>query len=332
MRVMTPNTSSALSTRRSFLRNAAATLATATLAGPAFGATAPVSTSGAATAKSGAARVARSAAAFPICGLEKHFFEKYTPEQTAQTFAEIGIDLELTVRPDGHIKPANAADEMPLMAAAFKKHQRRILIVASSFIRPDEPHIESTLRTAKQLGIPYYRHRGFRYRAGTPIKEQIASFRSQAREFAAMNKSIGIQALYQNHAGAEHAGAAIWDLDQILDDIDPKLFGVALDARHLMVEQGRAWPTAVRLIAPRVGSLFVKSFRWERDKTVEVPLRDGIVTEAVVNAIAGDRPALPVCVHVEYAKLQPVPFAERAGIVGMFREDATLLRQWLGIA
>src|SRR5688572_7270483 len=200
---MTPPTSSAFSTRRSFLRNAAATLATATLAGPAFGATAPASTSSAETAKSGVARVARSAAAFPICGLEKHFFEKYTPEETARTFADIGIDLELTVRPDGHIKPANAAEELPAMAAAFARHQRRILIVASSFVRPDEPHIESTLRAAKKLGIPYYRHRGFRYRAGAPLKEQIASFRAQAREFAALNKEIGIQALYQNHAGAD---------------------------------------------------------------------------------------------------------------------------------
>lgn len=323
--------SSPIPTRRNFIRHAAIAAAAITLTRQATGAAAPSRSKPAGSANPGAARVSRPAAAFPICGLEKHFFEKYTPEQTAQTFADMGIDLELTLRPDGHIKPENAANELPIMAAAFARHHRRILIVASSFVRPDEPHIESTLRTAKKLGIPYYRHRGFRYRAGTPLKEQIASFRSQAREFAAMNKEIGIQALYQNHAGPDHAGAAIWDLDQILDDIDPKLFGVALDTRHMMVEQGRAWPTAVRLIAPRVGSLFVKSFRWDRDRIVEVPLREGIVTESVVNAIVGDRPALPLCIHVEYAKLQPVPFAERAGIVGMFRDDATLLRHWLGL-
>lgn len=333
---MPPLVSCLVPSRRHFIRHAALTAAALTLARPAIGASAPGRSTTAASAKSGATRVSRPVAAFPICGLEKHFFEKYTPEQTAQTFAEMGIDLELTVRPDGHIKPENAASELPVMAAAFARHQRRILIVASSFVRPDEPHIESTLRTAKQLGILYYRHRGFRYRAGTPLKEQIASFRSQAREFAAMNKEIGIQALYQNHAGPDHAGAAIWDLDQILDDIDPKLFGVALDTRHMMVEQGRAWPTGVRLIAPRIGSLFVKSFRWDRDRIIEVPLREGIVTDQVVNAIVGARPAarpaLPVCIHVEYAKLQPVPFAERAGIVSLFRDDAALLRQWLGLS
>jgi L-ribulose-5-phosphate 3-epimerase len=298
-------------------------------AGAAVAATAP-QVFAAANARA-ASRRTRPAAAFPIAGLEKHFFEKYTPEQTARTYADIGIDIELTVRPDGHIRPENAAAELPTMAAAFAKHNRRILIVASSFIRPDEPHIEQTLRAAKALGIPYYRHRGFRYREGTPLKQQIASFRSQAREFAAMNKAIGIQGWYQNHAGPTHAGAAIWDLDQILDDIDPAHFGVALDTRHLMVELGRAWPTGIRLIAPRVGALFVKSFRWDRDRTIETPLADGIVTPAVVEQIVGDRTSLPVCLHVEYAKLEPVPFANRAGIVANFRDDAQLLRQWLGL-
>lgn len=312
-------------TRRTFLSQtsiAAAALAAATHRGSA----APAS---AAAAKPGP--VARRSAAFPICGLEKHFFEKYSPEETAQTFAEIGIDIELTLRPDGHIKPENAASELPVMAEAFAKRQRRILILASSFVRPDEPFIESTLRAAKRLGIPYYRHRGFKYRPGTPLKEQIASFRSQARAFAAMNKEIGLQALYQNHAGADFAGAAIWDLDQILDDIDPKYFAVALDTRHLLVEQGMAWPTALRLIAPRVGSLFVKSFRWERDRPIHTPLRDGIVTAAMVNQIVADRPAMPVCLHLEYPPLKPVPFAERAEIVRLFRDDTAVLRGWLGL-
>ncbi len=320
---MTPSTLS----RRTFLRHAGTAAAVVPFASL-LGAAEP-----AAKEKTAAApQPKRPAERFPICGLEKHFFEKYSPEQTAQAYAEMGFDIELTVRPDGHIKPANAAEELPAMAAAFAKHQRRILIVASSFVRPDEPHIESTLRTAKQLGIPYYRHRGFKYVAGKPLKEQIASFRSQAREFAAMNKDLGLQALYQNHAGADYAGAAIWDLDLILDDIDPKFFAVALDTRHLLVEQGRAWPTAIRLIAPRIGSLFVKSFRWELDRPVETPLRAGIVTEAMANQIVADRPALPICIHVEYPKLQPVPFAERAGIVANFRDDAAMLRQWLGLA
>jgi hypothetical protein len=56
------------------------------------------------------------------------------------------------------------------------------------------------------------------------------------------------------------------------------------------------------------------------------------VTEAMVNQIVGVRPALPICIHVEYRKLEAVPFAERAGVVEDFRDDAARLKQWLGLA
>ncbi|HTO03864.1 MAG TPA: TIM barrel protein, partial [Opitutus sp.] len=229
--------------------------------------------------------VAPSARSFEVAAFEKHFYEAYSPEELAQTCEEMDLHVELTVRPEGHIKPANTADELPVMVAALAKRNRRILIIATSFVRPDEPHIEQTLRTARKLGIRHYRHRGFSYVRGQPIKAQLAEFRSQAREFAAMNREIGITGLYQNHAGANAVGAAIWDIDAVLDDIDPDDFGLALDTRHLLVEQGQAWPTAVRMISPRVRSLFVKSFRWDRDRPVETPLSEGIVTKTMVDQI-----------------------------------------------
>ena len=274
--------------------------------------------------------------------LEKWFFDggdggplKYTPEQMAQTLDEIGLDLELTLRKQGHITPEKAPDELPPMAAALAKKNRRILWVALDTVRPDEPHWEKAIRVAKQIGVPQYRHRGFQYAAGKPLKAQIANFNSMAKEFAAANKEIGIQAVYQIHAGARMAGSAGWDLDQILDGVDPKHFGVAFDTRHVMVEQGMAWPTAVQLLAPRTVALCVKSFKWEGDQAVEVPLGEGRVKKAIVDqVIAAHGGPLPICIHIEHFKgktgrLAPVPFAERAAIVEAFRADARVLRSWL---
>lgn len=278
-----------------------------------------------------AATPASKAEAFPIAGFEKHFFEKYTPAETAQTYDEIGLDLELTLRPEGHVRPERAADDLPPLAEALARRKRRILVLATSFLRPDEPDVERALRTARDLGITQYRHRGYRYDKTVPLKKQLAEFRSQLRDFAAMNRSLGLQGLFQNHAGAEFVGSAIWDLDLMLDDIDPAQFAVAFDTRHLLVEQGRSWPTAVRLIAPRVGALYLKSFRWDRDRTIETPLSEGIVTQAMVKQIVGSRASLPVCIHVEYPKLEPTPYAQRATTVELFRRDAAVARGWLGL-
>jgi sugar phosphate isomerase/epimerase len=327
---MTP----AFLSRRDFVRGTLGATAAACLAGQsAFGA----------SAKKKASPVTPPAnVKYEIGILEKWFFDggdggplKYTPEQMAQTLDEIGLDLELTLRKNGHITPEKAPDELPPMAAALAKRNRRILWVALDTVRPDEPHWEKAIRTAKQLGVPQYRHRGFQYTPGKPLKAQIASFNSMAKEFAAANKEIGIQAVYQIHAGPRHAGSAAWDLDLILDGIDPKQFGVAMDTRHVMVEQGTAWPTAMQLLAPRTVALCVKSFRWEGDDPVNVPLGEGRVNQNVVAQALEGRP-LPICIHIEYfkdatGKLAAVPFAQRAKIVEAFRADARVLRQWLGM-
>ena len=334
---MTPVPSSVSLSRREFVRAATLGAAAACLA-PIAGAAASGSTSASAARPVGKPT-------HDIGILEKWFFDggdggplKYTPDQMAQTLDEMGLDLELTLRRNGHITPEKAPDELPPMAAALAKKNRRMLWVALDTVRPDEPHWEKAIRTAKQLGIPQYRHRGFQYTSGQPLKAQIAGFNSMAREFAAANREIGIQAVYQIHSGPRHAGSAAWDLDLILDGVDPKHFGVAMDTRHVMVEQGTAWPTAVQLLAPRTVALCVKSFKWDGDQVVNVPLGQGRVKEAIVDqALAGHARPLPICIHNEYFKsaagnLAPVPFAQRAGIVEAFRADARVLRQWLGVA
>ncbi len=302
-----------------------------------MGASAPAASTGSARPAGGGT--------YDIGLLEKWFFDggdggplKYTPDQMAQTLDEIGLDLELTLRRNGHITPEAAPDELPVMVEALAQKQRRILWVALDTVRPDEPHWERAIRTAKQLGIPQYRHRGFQYRPGTPLKQQIASFNSMAREFAAANREIGIQAVYQTHAGASHVGAAAWDLDLVLDGIDPQHFGVAFDTRHMMVEQGQAWPTAIRLLGPRIVALCVKSFQWEGDRVIELPLGQGRVKKNIVDqVVAAHGGPLPICIHIAHFRdannrLFAVPFDQRAGIVEAFRSDARVLREWLGIA
>ena len=330
----TPNHSSDVFSRRDFLTRAGLIAAAAGLAPSALRA---------ADAPASAAAKPAASGKFEIGILEKWFFDggnggplKYTPEEMAQTLDEIGLDLELTLRKQGHITPEKAPDELPVMAAALAKKNRRILWVALDTVRPDEPHWEKALRAAKQAGVPQYRHRGFQYARGKPLKPQIADFRSMAKEFAAANKEIGIQAVYQTHAGASMAGSAAWDLDLILDGVDPKYFGVAFDTQHMMVELSTAWPNAVDLLAPRTVALCVKSFKWEGEAKVNVPLGQGRVKKDIVNrVIAAHGGPLPICIHNEYwngGRLAPVPFAQRAAIVEAFRADASVLRTWLGLA
>ena len=274
----------------------------------------------------------KPAGAFEISALELGHFERYTPEQTAEAYDQIGLDAEITVRKNGHIKPENAAAELPVLAATLAKRNRKIASIALDTVRPDEPNWPEVLKVAKQLGIVQYRHRGFKYELGKPLKPQIANFHSMAKEFAAANKEIGVQALYQTHATPVMAGGAVWDLDLILGDIDPRYFGVAFDTRHVMVEQGQSWPNAINLIAPRIACLCVKNFRWDFDKPIAVPMSEGIVKKDIVDQVIAAAGHVPICLHVEYFGLVSGPFESNSPAIAAFKADAAVLRGWLGIS
>jgi sugar phosphate isomerase/epimerase len=337
----TPNSSSDLS-RRDFLARAGLGAAAAYLV--------PSTVMGAVTPSP---TPVKPMANFEISMLEKWHFDggdaspdqirfKYTPEQTAQVCDEIGLDLELTVRKVGHIAPEKAPDELPAYVAALKKKNRKITYLAMDTVRPDEPHWQNALRAAKKLGIDRYRHRGFQYDLTKPRKGQIANFTKMAKEFAAFNKELGMQAVYQIHAQPRMAGSAAWDLDMILDDIDPQYFGVAFDTQHVLVEQGLSYENAVDVLAPRTVALCVKSFRWEEDPVtkknvpMQVPFGQGMVKkEMVTKVIEAHGGPLPIIIHIEHFKvggaLYPSPFDQRKGIVNAFRNDAKVLREWLGL-
>jgi sugar phosphate isomerase/epimerase len=340
----TPNPTSDSLSRRDFIARAGLGAAAAYLApATAFAAAAPTTTP-----------AAGGTAKYDISFLEKWHFDggdaspeqikyKYTPEQTAQVCDEIGLDIELTVRKVGHITPEKVPDELPVMVAALAKKGRKISYLAMDTVRPDEPHWEKALRVAKQLGITRYRHRGFQYDLTKSRKLQIPNMTAMARQFAAVNKDIGMQAVYQIHAQPRMAGSAAWDLDMILADIDPKYFGVAFDTQHVLVEQGLSYINAVDVLAPRTVALCVKSFRWEEDpktkenRPLQVPLGQGFVKKThVTSVIDAHGGPLPLIIHIEHFKnakgeLYPSPFEKRKAIVDAFRSDAKVLREWLNL-
>jgi hypothetical protein len=115
-----------------------------------------------------------------------------------------------------YIHPERAADELPRLKQALGKRGLEITILTTDILRADEPHAESMLRAAADLGIKRYRLGFHRYDLKRPILPQLAAYEPVFRDLAAMNREIGIAAVYQNHAGADFLGATIWDLHRLI--------------------------------------------------------------------------------------------------------------------
>lgn len=268
---------------------------------------------------------------FPIAIFAK-VFQSHTFAELAAVVAETNADgIEATIRGGGHIEPANAESQVPEMVAALAKRDKRLLIAATD-INHVSSDSERLLKTLSDHGVTYYRTGYFKYRPGVPLLSQVRAFSRQVNELAELNRTLGMTALYQNHAGKDYVGNLIWDLAILLDDVSPEHFGVALDLRHLRAEIGGSYQVAVEAIRPNLRTIYLKDTSRtgvDGSQLKEVPLGTGMVTrDLFANAWRSMRPA-PLAVHVEYLGQRPIAVSDQKQVVDAYRRDVATLRSWM---
>lgn len=261
---------------------------------------------------------------FPVVLFEKPL-QRLSADELGEQLAGIGFDgVEATVRKGGRIEPEKAKDELPALVAALKKYGLNIHVMASSIGRADQAHAEETLRTAAELGVKHYRLSGFRYDLKRPILPQLDSLKSQLRDLAALNRELGISAVYQNHAGGSNVGGQIWDLHYLMKEFDPQEIAVAYDIRHAMVEGTSAWQVNYQLIQERIQAVYVKDFIFENGKTVNVPMGQGLVGEKFYQTLKKSGISIPVSLHVPY--LRPKTKEEELAGISQIKKDFDYLK------
>lgn len=237
---------------------------------------------------------------FRFCAFVK-FLQTLSNDQLASTIAEMGYDgIEATVRDNGQVLPERVEEDLPKLVQALQKHNLEITVMASSVNRVDQPHTERVLRTAAALGIKRYRMAYYRYDLKRPVLDQLRELRPVVKDLVAMNRQLGLTAVYQNHSGSKNVGAAVWDLQHLFQDYSPSEIGIAFDIRHATVEGGLAWPIHFNLASRYLGAVYVKDFVWKGRRPENVPLGEGQVDPDFFNVLKRSDFNGPISVHVEY--------------------------------
>lgn len=259
-----------------------------------------------------------------FCAFEKPLlFLNY--DETAEVFAELGFDgIEAAVRPGGHVLPERVEEDLPKFVAALKQRGLEITVLTSGISSADQPHAEKVLRTAAKLGIKRYRMDWWRYDLSKPIQAQLDTLRPKLKDLAALNRSLGLTGLYQNHAGANMVSASVWDVFSLIREHDPKDVALAFDIRHATVEGGLSWPVQFNLVKSHLGVAYFKDFVWEQDKVKNVPLGEGRVDRKYAALLKASGFAGPISLHVEYGAGK-----DRKVYMDAFRKDFATLREWL---
>lgn len=324
----TPSTPVELS-RRQFLARAAiagagatftSSLLAAEAARPAAAASAPAPSAG--TGKAGAIHVFSK----PL--------QHYSFEETAALLAETGYGgIDLPVRPAGHVLPEKVADDLPRAIEAAKKAGLKVEMITTAITAVDK-NAEALLRTAAKLGVKFYRLGNYSYDAKLGVYESLAKLKPALKDLAQLNASLGLHGAIQNHAGTR-VGSAVWDLHELLRDIDPQWMGVQYDIRHGTTEGGQSWSLPIKLLKPWIRCTDVKDFKWEQSPgkaAIEgTPLGEGIVPlDAYFKLYREIGLGGPISVHLEYPPFEKAPkFAtpgeQRAAFVAALKKDRAVL-------
>ncbi len=264
---------------------------------------------------------------FPIIGFTKPF-QKLSYEETAEVVAQIGWEgIELPLRAKGQIEPERVEEELPKLHDALKKRGLHIGLVTTDIVNPSTPHAEKVLRTAKALGVTRYRLGFNRYKPDASPIAQLNELKPGLRDLAALNKAIGIQGGIQNHSGASFVGCAVWDIHELVRDLDPKALGICFDIGHATLEGGTSWPVEARLMEPFFTCAYVKDFFWQKGEKGFAPkwgpLGEGMVKREFFTWLKTSSYAGPISSHVEYLE------GSGPEQISQIRKDCETLKSWL---
>lgn len=253
------------------------------------------------------------------------FLEKLSFDELAEAIAPLGVaGLEAPLRKGGHIQPEEMAEKLPAFVAALAKQNLKVIVMASSIRRADKL-AETQLRAAKAAGITRYRLEHLKYDLSKPIVPQIANFKAQLTDLAAMNAEIGVQGLYQNHRGNNFVGGPIWDMVGMLEGIDVKHLGMAFDFAHATVEGANAWEMNFHRALPHIGAVYYKDYRLEGKTWNPCPIGEGVVNPKSGKLVSKLPPDVPISIHIEY-----VSGGDVAKTVEAMRNDLATVKKWLG--
>jgi L-ribulose-5-phosphate 3-epimerase len=217
-----------------------------------------------------------------------------------------GVDL--TVRKGGKVEPADVEARLPIIVEDAAKRNMAVDMIVTDIITASDPLSERVLKTASALGITDYRLGYYEFDYKTGVWESLLKHKESLKGVAALNKKYKIRGGYQNHAGTR-VGGPVWDLYEILRDIDPEYTGCQYDVRHNMVEGANTWIVSMRLIAPYIKSLAIKDFIWVsgngKPRAVTVPMGEGMVNwDLFFKTLKELNISCPMTLHIEYPLLE----------------------------
>lgn len=205
---------------------------------------------------------------------EYHVFSKMFQfldyDHCAELLAKAGATgIEWTIRKGGHIDPAKLATDLPKAVEAARKQGLKSEMAVVSYTSPDDAGAEATLKAMADQGFRQFRPGYYFYGKGETPAQTADRVKASLAKWAAFCEKTGLKAVHQNHSACgKNAmfGSLIWDMWDVMKDLDPRFVAFEYDPMHAMCETGVAFTHAFEKVLPHVGAICLKDFHFKMDK------------------------------------------------------------------
>jgi L-ribulose-5-phosphate 3-epimerase len=239
-----------------------------------------------------------------LCGYSQNLVRVPYP-QLGDIAAQVGYEgLDLTVMIGGHVDPRITNVDLVRAFEAVRGAGLEVPMISTNITTTADPTCYPVLYLTGHSQIPLFRLGYWPY-GSNPIRARLAQVRQNLGQILAMAQRCDIAAMIPNRAGG-FVGQAVWDAQEIIGGIDPRLVGYYFDPAEATAEGGAGgWQAALALALPRLKAVSLQDFYWKKDgpdwKIQKCPLGEGMVDwEKFFSSIAAARFTGPISIHMEY--------------------------------
>jgi L-ribulose-5-phosphate 3-epimerase len=237
------------------------------------------------------------------------FFSKVVPQMNWQDLAKSakaagfgGIDL--TVRGHGHVDPKNAAEDLPKAVEAIRAEGLEVPMITTNLLTADHPTAVPILSTAQKLHIPYLKPGYYRFKF-TDLRKEAEEFSEQFKGLVELAAKYQVQVGFHNDAN--FFGAQTWDLDRVMQTLDPKWAGYYWDIENgTITGGGDGWRNDAWLAMSRMKMVGAKDFYWAKNEQGEWRVKGCPIGQGMCNfkkflpMLAEANFQGPISLHMEY--------------------------------
>lgn len=177
---------------------------------------------------------------------------------------QIGYDgVDLTVMQGGHVNPYITNVDLVRAIESVRGPGLEVPLISTNITSFAEPTAYPILAITGHTQVHMYRTGYWPWNNSLNPVARLSQVRNDLGGLLQLGQRSDMVTLFPNRAG--FVGQALWDIQSVVNDLDPRWFGYYFDPSQATAEGAAGgWEIALRLALPRLKAVAVQDFYWTK--------------------------------------------------------------------